>query len=318
MQPEDEQEQGRRVRPRLRRTLAFAVALGTGGAIAFAALPLVPAIRHAVGPATLTAKARAGEGRTTLSIPPLGTVSANTHGAPLAMNLSLAEVDVNAMSNLVSVRGRAALVAAVEDDLRGLAAALAIRSLLGATVLGGLFMAVLPRRRWRFVLAGAAGGALVLGAAIALTAADFDVGSFQEPRFTGALERAPVVIEALQDQELTLPQVQTRYETAAERLSGLLALLAEPDLDPRSETVAILHISDVHSNPIGVEIAQQLVQRFEVDAVLDTGDLTNFGIHLEANIGRLVDDIEVPYYFVPGNHDSLRVQQELDRLENVT
>ena len=36
----------------------------------------------------------------------------------------------------------------------------------------------------------------------------------------------------------------------------------------------ILHVSDVHLNPVGVEVIRQLAERFEVDAVLDTGDVT--------------------------------------------
>ena len=39
-------------------------------------------------------------------------------------------------------------------------------------------------------------------------------------------------------------------------------------------------------------------------AVVDTGDLTSFGLDGESRIGGLVDQFSVPYYLVPGNHDS--------------
>ncbi|HEX2196748.1 MAG TPA: metallophosphoesterase family protein, partial [Actinomycetota bacterium] len=142
--------------------------------------------------------------------------------------------------------------------------------------------------------------------------------AFEQPRFTGALVRAPVVIEALQSGEVTLGSIQSRYETAAERLSDLMTLVAQPDRDPGTDSVAILHVSDVHSNPLGVQLARQLAAQFEVDAVIDTGDLTNFGLTVEARIGRLIERIEVPYYLVPGNHDSAANEAALDRVPNLT
>jgi predicted phosphodiesterase len=63
-------------------------------------------------------------------------------------------------------------------------------------------------------------------------------------------------------------------------------------------------VSDLHSNPLGLEVVEQLATSFDVDAVLDTGDLTSFGNPLEARVTSLIDDVGVPYLLVPGNHDS--------------
>ncbi|MDQ4124804.1 MAG: metallophosphoesterase family protein, partial [Actinomycetota bacterium] len=160
---------------------------------------------------------------------------------------------------------------------------------------------------------GVTAAVLLVGAA-----ASFDVAAFEQPRFTGALVRAPVVIDALQSGQVTLGSIQSRYETAADRLSELLTLVAEPNRDPADDSVAILHVSDIHSNPLGVQLARRLAEQFDVDAVLDTGDLTNFGVTLESRIGRLVERIDVPYFLVPGNHDSAANEAALDRVSNLT
>ncbi len=76
--------------------------------------------------------------------------------------------------------------------------------------------------------------------------------------------------------------------------------------DDGEDDVSILHVSDIHLNPLGVEIVRQLATQFQVDAVLDTGDLTSFGSPVEARIGDLIAGIPVPYYLAPGNHDSPR------------
>jgi predicted phosphodiesterase len=81
--------------------------------------------------------------------------------------------------------------------------------------------------------------------------------------------------------------------------------------------VRILHVSDVHSNPLGLEVTRQLAERFAVDAVLDTGDLTSFGLPIEGRLGELVQRIPARYLFVPGNHDSPANRQTLGQVPNV-
>ncbi len=88
--------------------------------------------------------------------------------------------------------------------------------------------------------------------------------------------------------------------------------------DDGEDDVSILHVSDIHLNPLGVEIVRQLATQFQVDAVLDTGDLTSFGSPVEARIGDLIAGIPVPYYLAPGNHDSPEVRQALATMPNVT
>lgn len=290
-----------------------------GAAASYAALALLPAVRHEVGPATLEATLSPGSGRTVLRIPPLGTVTAGTHTPPVGLRMTLSEVDVARLTERVGdAAARAELAGAVEDDLRALGPRLVWQSCLGAAVLGAVAAAVLPRRRAVYVVAGGVGAALTAATLLVGAAVSFDVAAFEQPSFTGALVRAPVVIDALQSGQVTLGDIESRYETAADRLSHLLALVAEPIRDPTDDSVAILHVSDIHSNPVGVQLARELAVEFDVDAVLDTGDLTNFGVTVEARIGRLVERIDVPYYLVPGNHDSAANEAALDRASNLT
>jgi len=66
----------------------------------------------------------------------------------------------------------------------------------------------------------------------------------------------------------------------------------------------VLHISDLHLNPLGAQLARRLAVAFEVDAVVDTGDTTSFGTDFEGAYAELLADFPVPYLFVAGNHDS--------------
>lgn len=294
------------------------VALFSGVAAALA-LQLVPATSHDLGPTTVTARGELGRGETTVVVPPLGTVEADTHWWPLALSMTVTEIDPAQLSEAVQTEaGRRSLAQDVESGLRGTTARIVVQLLGGAVLVGVIVAALLPGRRWTFAVAGACGGAIIVGALLAGTAATFDVAAFEEPRFTGALQRAPEVISAVNRRIEAIEELSSRYEQAATRLSDLIALVAEPVPTPDEGSVAILHVSDIHSNPIGVQIARQLAREFSVDAIIDTGDVTSFGASIEGRIAGLIEEIPVPYIFVPGNHDSSGNRAALGAADNVT
>jgi predicted phosphodiesterase len=295
--------------------LLLAVALG--GLVALLGIRFIPATDHDLGPSSVATRTSIGPGLTKVVVPPLGTVSAPTHTSPLVFDIQLSRLDFTALGEVLDSGGTDELAAQLEDGLRGLAAALTIRLLLGGLAIGALTGALLPRRRWTLVAAGATGGLLVMGVCMLLSAASFDVDAFEQPKFSGELVRAPQVMEAVDRGVRSFEELRSRYETGAERLSNLLALVAEPNQSPSEDSVSILHVSDIHSNPLGVEVAKQLARRFGVDAVIDTGDLTSFGEAIEGRIGDLIGSIGVPYLFVPGNHDSFSNRAELGDVDNV-
>ena len=167
-------------------------------------------------------------------------------------------------------------------------------------------------------LAGA-GGALAMGVvALGSVWASYRTTAFGEPRYTGALERAPAVIDAVKREFGDLAGMRGRLKVLAGQINELsqVATGTQPAADPHE--VRILHISDVHLNPLGLEIARNLADTFAVEAVLDTGDLTSFGLDGESRIGALVNQFDVPYYLVPGNHDSPENRAALARHANLT
>lgn len=279
----------------------------------------VPLGDYTMGPASVVPRASLGSGKTTLAVPPLGTVQVDSHTAPLSLGVQLTELDFPSLARSVPTgQGRQAVADTVEEGLRSMAVEVTLRLLASGLIIGALAAAVLPYRRWSNLVAGAVGGGLAVTMAVGLTAATYDLDAFDEPRFTGTLVRAPQVLEAVNSRLDSLDQLQSRYETAAERITDLLAQIADPIKNPSAGTVSVLHVSDIHSNPLGVEFVRTLARRFEVDVVLDTGDLTSFGEPVESQIRNLVKRIGVAYLFVPGNHDSQLNRLQIDRAKNVT
>jgi putative phosphoesterase len=249
----------------------------------------------------------------------LGAVWADTHDGPLDFEISLAEIDVAELESRVRADpSLAALTPTIEQEIRSLANGLALRLLLVGLGAGVLAAGLLPRRRPSHFVAATVGSIVAAVATLALTTNSFDERAFEQPRFTGALRRAPQVIEEAQQGIESFEALGGRYEALAQRLSRFLTVATDPDLDVQSSAVTILHVSDVHSNFLGIEFAQRLARAFDVDAVIDTGDLTSFGERVEARVAESVGDLGVPYIFVPGNHDSTSNRAAIAALPGVT
>ena len=124
-----------------------------------------------------------------------------------------------------------------------------------------------------------------------------------------------------------LDGVETRAQQTTPYLKNLLALSAalQDKYTPQSlnEPVAarILFVSDVHGAQ-QYPLMKAIVDEEQIDAVIDLGDLVNFGSVTEAETVGLFKGIEslgVPYLFVRGNHDASAAGDTalLDRLAKV-
>lgn len=300
-----------------------------GVAGAALALWVLPASGYQLGPTIVELKAQLGTGHTDLEVTPFGTLTARTHVAPLDVTAALRQVDIEQLgATITTAEGRAGLQTEIERQIPGLLRRAALTHLLAGVVVGGILGAALFRRRLRGARIAAATAlgsvALLLGA----TALTYEQDRFVEASYSGSLARARQVIETVTEHTRTFDEARSRYAVAARRASELMVLLAQPQLDPGRDTTAILHISDLHANPVGLEIAQQLAVEFGVAGVIDTGDLASSFLDtgelsaLEAPIDRLmvqrIRRLEVPYVFVPGNHDSPRLRAAVAGALNAT
>lgn len=303
----------------LRRIAGVAAIAALGAVAALASLGVTSSTSGDVGPGWVEVRASASRvGGTRLSLPPLGAVSARTHGAPVVLDAEVERLDIEALQRVLSADDpRRALEASVERDLRPLLRRMVLRSLLLAAVAGAVVAAVLPGRRLHHLPAGAVGGIAAVALVLFTTWRGYDTARFEEPQFEGSLARAPDVLRTVGRHVEDLAAVREKVSVLGTELSSLYESLAAPVGPPADET-RVLHVSDVHLNPLGLEIVRQLADRFDVAAILDTGDLTSFGYPVEARIADLLVDMPAPYLVVPGNHDSSDVRTALAAVANVT
>jgi predicted phosphodiesterase len=267
-----------------------------------------------VGPARVRLEARAAlTGSSRLAAPPFGSVSAHTHTGPVAFRATVDDVDVRRLGRLLETRAgpgrpRSAELEMTLGPLERQARRAATEFLVRIAVLGlaGGLAAVLvfPSRTRRRVARCGLGGLLATVVLLGPTLATYDVTAFRAPRYEGALEYAPALIG---DVRTGLDRLRTLREEMARigrNLDRAYAALADPvgELDGTG-TVRVLHVSDLHLNPAGFDLATRLADQFDVAAVVDTGDMGTWGLPQEPGVADNVGRFKVPYLFVKGNHD---------------
>ncbi len=283
------------------------------------AVPLVFSASAQLGPGTVAVSLRpAVSGGTELSLPPLGAVDAPTHRAPVRLQVELREVDVLDTITLDGeVQNSDDVVTAIEQEIRGdLGSALtrlALQLLLVAAACGAVAALCFPgRRSVRRVLGGAACSTAVVVVLVAPAAIGFDEQAFTEsPTFNGQLASAEELLARVGSLETRFGSVDSRARVISERLAGLYSATLTDDIARSDGQVTLLHVSDLHLNAVGLAIARNFAEQFDVDAVVDTGDFTSFGFRPEAEFLDQLEGFDVPYLLVAGNHDSEDVREQL-------
>ncbi|MGH9198970.1 MAG: metallophosphoesterase family protein, partial [Acidimicrobiia bacterium] len=135
------------------------------------------------------------------------------------------------------------------------------------------------------------------------TVTQFDTRAFREPTLTGALTRAPDIVGPIEEVGDRFQAYRRQLDAIGRTTFRIYRFLEEQSVVPEN-AIRVLHISDLHLNPVGYDVSLQVARQFNVDLVVDTGDLTAQGTEVEAGFADRIHEFKVPYLFVRGNHDS--------------
>ena len=142
----------------------------------------------------------------------------------------------------------------------------------------------------------------------------FDVSKFDDLTYQGPVTAGTQLLKTLTSDTGVVGE---RVDALSNKLAGLYSASLTDSLNDEDEVV-ILHISDLHLNPIGAQLARSLATSFDVDAVVDTGDTTSFGTQFEGPYAELLANFPVPYLFVAGNHDSVPNREAIKATPGIT
>jgi predicted phosphodiesterase len=301
----------RRVAARLRVPLFAAVG-------ACLALFLAGRVEARLGPFDTTVSARPSiAGYTAVRLAPLGSIELDTHDSPLGIELRVDELRLDEAERIAR---DPTVLDSLEDDIandaRRALLFLALRGLVVA-VIGGCIAAFAVSPRLRSLVIGAVTGTALAALLGVTTIATFDAEAVVEPRYSGLLTVAPTavgdvegVVERFGEYRAQLTELVGNVVTLYRAAQGL------PTFDPDDGTVRVLHVSDIHLNPQAFDLIDLLVDQFDIDAVADTGDITDWGTELETRLLHRIEEVGVPYVWVRGNHDSAITQRAVASQSN--
>lgn len=88
----------------------------------------------------------------------------------------------------------------------------------------------------------------------------------------------------------------------------------------KKPAIKVLFVSDIHSKPGVYEHIQSVVEHENVNLVIDTGDLIEFGFSAELRPDMVsgIRSLNVPYLFVKGNHDNDELMDYMASLQKTT
>ena len=245
-------------------------------------------------------------GGTRVDVPPLGSLTLDTHTGPLRLTVSVERVNDQrarrlladpSLLNGLGERASADLVAGLRR--------LAIRVVL-VTAAGAALLALLVWRRPARALATGGVAAALAVASSGVGALTFREGSLAEPTYDGLLASAPSLVGSAADIVNDFSRYERQLAGLVTNVSQLYATTSNlPTFARADDTIVALHVSDLHLNPSAWGIIGSISDQFQADLVIDTGDIVDWGSTTEDLYVRGISTLSTPYVFVRGNHDSV-------------
>ncbi|MGZ5416440.1 MAG: metallophosphoesterase family protein [Nocardioides sp.] len=282
-------------------------------------LALGGTVHHEVGPLTTSMRVLpTWGGGTSVEIAPLGELELDTHGGPLGLRATLTGFDVEEAQALVA---RPELLADLKPrataDLAWELKMAALRAVL-ATVLGALALSALASRRVVSTLVGGGTALVAVTCSLAIGLATWNPTSLAEPRYTGLLSSAPSVVGSAETIVTDFSRYGDQLAQIVRNVSGIYTATSTLPLLPADDVVKVLHVSDLHLAPQAWDLIRTVSTQYDVDVVVDSGDITDHGSAAENRYVEEIRHLDVPYLWVRGNHDSAATERAMRRLRNVT
>ncbi|MFI7895295.1 metallophosphoesterase [Streptomyces sp. CACIS-1.16CA] len=286
---------------------------------AWLGLLAVGSVRTPVGPMDTNMTLRPSlTGGSKINVAPLGALELDSHIAPLRLDVDVDRLDPERSQALVDQPERfSGLQDEVTRDVAAGTGELAVRSCV-AVISGATALGLVVYRRPRRALA-AGGLALALLAASGVSAyATWNPKSVLEPKFSGLLSSAPSLVGDARS-------IVTEFDIYQQELARLVTNVTKlydatstlPVYQPDPGTIRALHVSDIHLNPAAWHIIASLVEQYEIDVIIDSGDTMDHGSAAENGFLDPIRDLGAPYVWVRGNHDSTVTQDYLEKFRNV-
>jgi len=259
----------------------------------------------------------AQKGSTAIHLPPVGVLKAYTHSSPININITLQNLELDVIKSIIdAIQDKDELISLIKEDAIKSIKLLAIKTLFLGLLGTTLSALILKIGKKEFLYCTLISIVLVV-ALLSWTFLPYNVAAFDKPEYSGTLKAAPWLIDIWNK---GISQINVLRQQIKNMSDGISLVFSRMDSVASTEEsmVRVLHVSDIHNNPAAFDFMEQVVQNFNVDFVIDTGDITDYGTVLEDMVIKNLSNLPVPYIFVAGNHDSINTIKMLEDVDNIT
>lgn len=257
------------------------------------------------------------KGSTTINLPPIGVLKAYTHPIPININILLQNIDIDLIKTVIDrIHDKDELWLLFRKDMLS-----AVQILLVKTVIlgisGAIFNAFLFKFKKNDLITCVVISLFFITIILSSVYMSYDITAFEKPEYFGTLKAAPWLIDIWNKGISQLSELGQQLKNMSDSISMVFSKM--DNLASTEESVVrVLHVSDIHNNPAAFDFMEQIITNFNVDIVVDTGDITDYGTFIEDMIINKIPQLPVDYVFTAGNHDSPKTLDIITKIDNVT
>ncbi len=260
------------------------------------------------------------QGGTMIEVPPIGRLFFQSHKTPWQFIITLDEVDFSGLAKqLNSLPSKQQWLPLLQHQVKSMMMSFFL-SVVFYGLLGGTLILLVFRVKplSRLFLYGILCSVATIFILIGMTIISYQPKEIEHPKYQGVLSAAPWAMNLV---TMSLDNIEVIGNNLKKISQGLPVLFKQAEdmknMGNMQSDIKVLHVSDIHNNPAAFDFISELVSNFKIQFIIDTGDLTDYGTALEANIIERIPGLKVPYVFIPGNHESPLITKRLVHTKNV-
>lgn len=262
-------------------------------------------------------------GITELHFPPFGVITAKTHQGPVKLSLTLEQINNSFWQDqLTNPAESKDLLLRVQKGIKDSVYFFALRQFVIALIVTTLVILLVWRSNFKTALWYAILCTALLSVPVIYAISTYNTQAFKEPEYKGVLSMAPSVMEFVSNTLTDLHEVKENTDKIVVNFRKLFnhadTLMVMADAEEQQKFIKVLLVSDLHTNPVGVEFMKNTADRFQVDFIINAGDLTDLGTATEFEVIRELQNINLPQLFVAGNHESPEIINIIKRIDHIT
>lgn len=257
------------------------------------------------------------KGSTTINLPPIGILKAYTHTAPITVNIMLQNIDLDLVKAIVDrIHDKSELFLLLKDDVLKAIKILALKT-VALGLAGAAFTAFCLKLKKKEFITCILISLLLVITLLGSVYMSYDITAFDKPEYFGTLKAAPWLVGIWNK---GLSQINELGQQLKHMSDGISMVFSRMDnlASTEESIVRVLHVSDIHNSPAAFDFMEQIIKNFNVDFVIDTGDITDYGTLLEDMVIKKLSQLPVDYLFAAGNHDSPKTLELIKDVDNVT